>query len=248
MSIVLEIAVDSLEGARTAIAAGADRLELCAALAEGGTTPSAGFMHAAARLKVPVFAMIRPRGGDFVYSGAEVDIMKHDIAQAREAGLAGVVLGALTPDDRLDLAVLEQVMDVSHGLQVTLHRAFDLVADPLLALQQAVGLGFRRILTSGQSPKLRDGRLRLEKLAQAAAEDIIILPGGGIDAALASELLATGLFSELHAACRTAMTGIDRLAAFGFIGAGTATTDGSRVAALRQAIDAYSSRNQRAMA
>lgn len=248
MSITLEIAVDSLEGAQTAIAAGADRLELCAALAEGGTTPSAGFMHAAAGLKVPVFVMIRPRGGDFVYSGAEVDIMKHDIAQARDAGLAGIVLGALTPDNRLDLAVLEQVMDLSHGLQVTLHRAFDLVTDPFLALQQAVGLGFRRILTSGQSPKLRDGRLRLEELAQAAAQDIIILPGGGIDAALASELLATGQFSELHAACRTALPGTGRLAAFGFVGAGAATTDGSRVAALRRSIDAHISRNQRAMA
>ena len=161
--VLVEVCLDSAEGLAEAVAGGADRIELCAALAVGGLTPSAGLMQAAARCPVPVLAMIRPRAGDFVFSPAEVAIMLADIAAARAAGLAGVVLGASLPGGRLDRAILARLTDAASGLDLTLHRAFDLVPDIAPAIELAADLGFRRILTSGQAATAAEGRAGLER-------------------------------------------------------------------------------------
>jgi copper homeostasis protein len=246
VSVLLEIAVDSIDGAMAAAIAGADRLEVCAALSEGGLTPSAGLMRSAAQLAIPAFAMIRPRGGNFEYSRAEVDIMRHDIRAARSAGLAGLVFGALTSGDELDVAVLKELLTEADDLPVTLHRAFDLVVDPIRALDQAIDLGFRRILTSGQSASAQKGRDVLEQLASRAGDSIIVMPGRGIDATVVAELLFSDAFIELHAACRKPVPDEPRLAAFGFTGKeGASVTDSARVAALRSAIDKFSTLSAR---
>ena len=129
MGVRIEVCVDSAASLSAAVAGGADRVELCAALALGGLTPSAGFMAQAAGYGVPVLAMIRPRAGDFVFSTDEVAQMLTDIAAARAAGLAGVVLGASLPDGRLDRDMLAQLMRAAKGMDCTLHRAFDLTPD-----------------------------------------------------------------------------------------------------------------------
>jgi len=146
----LEVAVDDPAGLRAAVEGGADRIELCSALDVGGLTPSAGLMRLAAGCGLPVLAMIRPRSGGFCYDGDELAVMASDIAAARMTGLAGVVLGALTPELRLDLPAMEGLMRRAAGLEVTLHRAFDLIDNWREAVDQAVALGVNRILTVGR--------------------------------------------------------------------------------------------------
>ena len=170
----LEVCVDTAEGLAQAVAGGADRIELCAALAVGGLTPSAGLIGLATSCGVPVVAMIRPRAGDFVWSEAEVAMMEAEIAAVRAAGLAGVVLGASLPDGRLDLPVLRRLVAVASedrflqrnrtgafegsepefpkipgSFDLVLHRGIDLAPDMGAAREEAVSLGFHRILTSG---------------------------------------------------------------------------------------------------
>ncbi|MCA3440979.1 MAG: copper homeostasis protein CutC [Rhodobacter sp.] len=198
--VLIEVCVDSAEGLAEAVAGGADRIELCAALDLGGITPSAGLMQAAARCPVPVLAMIRPRAGDFVFSPAEVAIMLADIAAARAAGLAGVVLGASLPDGRLDDTVLARLTKAAAGLDLTLHRAFDLVPDMAPALDLAAGLGFRRILTSGQAATATQGRAGLERCFALAGGRIAIMPGSGISAQTVPALRGLPL-TDLHGSC-----------------------------------------------
>ncbi len=192
--------MDSAEGLAEAVAGGADRIELCAALNLGGITPSAGLMQAAARCPVPVLAMIRPRAGDFIFSDAEVAIMRADIAAARAAGLAGVVLGASLPDGRLDDTVLARLTKAASGLDLTLHRAFDLVPDMAPALDLAAGLGFRRILTSGQAETAAQGRAGLERCFALAGGRIAIMPGSGVSAETVPALQGLPL-TDLHGSC-----------------------------------------------
>lgn len=198
--VLIEVCVDSAEGLAEAVAGGADRIELCAALDLGGITPSAGLMQAAARCPVPVLAMIRPRAGDFVFSPAEVAIMLADIAAARAAGLAGVVLGASLPDGRLDDTVLARLTKAASGLDLTLHRAFDLVPDMAPALDLAAGLGFRRILTSGQAETAAEGRAGLEQCFALAGGRLAIMPGSGISAQTVPALRGLPL-TDLHGSC-----------------------------------------------
>lgn len=239
---ILEICVDDVAGMEAAIAGGADRLELCAALACGGLTPSLGLIEQAARAPVPVHAMIRPRSGSFVFSPAEVQLMISDIAAVRHVGLAGVVLGASLPDGRLDCPVLAQLLVASEGLDVTLHRAFDLVPDRLQALREADALGFRRILTSGGQKSASVGIEALKQLVSASQGRISIMPGGGVSTENLDLFAAVGI-TEFHASGSQPVLAAPNLVEFGFELAASRKTDVQTVRLLKQRISALYDRN-----
>lgn len=214
---LLEICVDSAEGLAAAIEGGADRIELCSALGVGGLMPSYGLMqHAKRTSPIPVYPLIRPRAGSFIYDEADIAIMEADIAQARELGLSGVVIGAITQDRRLDRQVLERLMEAASGVDITLHRAFDMVSDPFEALETAVDLGISRILTSGCAKNVSLGMDTLKRLAHQANGRISIMPGGGVTADLAPELLASGGIHEIHASGSASCAEEPALVEFGF--------------------------------
>ncbi|MUO78967.1 copper homeostasis protein CutC [Agrobacterium vitis] len=233
---LLEVCVDSVAGLEAAIAGGADRIELCAALDCGGLTPTSGLMQRAAQAPIPVFAMIRPRSGSFVFSTDEVAVMTADIHAARQAGLAGVVLGASRFDGRLDIEVLGKLTEVASGLAMTLHRAFDLVPDFNEALEQAVALGFGRILTSGGAQSVVAGFGRLKSLLKAADGRIVIMPGGGLRPDRIAPFWQAGL-REFHASCSVPVAADPVLVEFGFATAGQAQTDSDVVRRLAAAIE-----------
>jgi copper homeostasis protein len=234
--MILEVCVDSVPGLEAAVAGGADRIELCAALGLGGLTPSVGLMQRAAGCGVPVMAMIRPRSGDFVWSEGEVLAMVADITAARSAGLAGVVLGASLADGRLDVGLLRRLVTAARGLDLTLHRCFDLVPDQKEALEAAVALGFRRILTSGGAVTATAGSARIAALVAQAAGRTRIMPGAGVTAETAAQLLGLGT-EELHGSCSDLVPGTARLAELGFGPTGERRTSVARVRALKQAME-----------
>ncbi len=204
MSVTLEICVDDADGLIAAIAGGANRIELCSALSLGGLTPSPGLMALAAKASVPVFAMIRPRDGDFVFSPAELDQMRRDIDAVRAAGLAGVVLGASAPGGTLDTEAMTQLARHAGGLGMTLHRAIDLAPDRGAALELAVALGFERVLTSGGARTAEDGVDAIAALVKQANGRISIMPGSGVRPANAAMILRATGAREIHASCRAA--------------------------------------------
>ena len=235
MAVIVEICVDTSASLAAAVAGGADRIELCAALALGGLTPSAGFMAEAARLPVRAMAMIRPRAGDFVFSKAEMQQMETDIATARAAGLAGVVLGATLPDGRLDRDTLAQLLLAAEGMDCTLHRAFDLAPDMGLALEEAIHLGFCRILTSGGARSAVEGAAAIATLITQAAGRISIMPGAGVSPANAAALAALGA-TEMHGSCAVTLPASRLITEFGFGPAAARCTDAALVRALRQSL------------
>lgn len=230
---LLEICVDDVAGLDAAVAGGADRIELCSALGSGGLTPSRGFMATAAKAPIPVYALIRPRIGDFTYSAAEVSVMEADIAAARDVGLAGVVIGATNADAKLDADVIRRLVRAADGLDLTLHRAIDVVADMDAALELAVELGFSRILTSGGARHAEEGMETLTKLASRSAGRISIMPGGGVRPQNAARLLALPGIRELHASCSEASASDARLVELGFSSETTRRTDADTVRALK---------------
>lgn len=232
---LLEVCVDDVAGMHAAIRGGADRLELCAALACGGLTPSRGLMQQAGEAPIPVFAMIRPRSGSFVFSADETRVMIGDIEAAREAGLAGVVLGASLPDGQLDCETLSQLVAAAAGMDITLHRAFDLVPDHEAALMQAESLGFRRILTSGGRKTASDGLARLKRLIDLSGGRVSIMPGGGVAVDNLAAFAEIGV-QEFHASCSAPMATAPALVDFGFELADRRATDESRVRQMRQAL------------
>ncbi|WP_018235285.1 copper homeostasis protein CutC [Ensifer sp. BR816] len=236
--ILLEVCVDDAEGLQAAIDGGADRIELCAALAVGGLTPSAGLMALAARAPVPAYAMIRPRPGDFVYNAAELDIMRRDIDAAREAGLAGVVLGASHRDGRLDAQALGELTRYAAGLGLTLHRAFDLVPDFDEAIEIAADLGLERILTSGgarSAPEVVDTLVRLVELADGR---LSIMPGSGVTIDTIDRLLPRLAVTEVHSSCSVREPANDRrVVELGFAPPERRRTDAATVRAMRARID-----------
>lgn len=234
--MILEVCVDTQAGLEAAIEGGADRIELCSALALGGLTPSAGFMAMAESCGVPVMAMIRPRSGDFVYSNSEAAQMETDISTACSIGLAGVVFGANLPDGRLDTNLLRSLRQAARGADCTLHRAFDLVPDMEAALETAIALGFSRILTSGRAATAIEGAARIAALARQARGRISIMPGGGVTAANAPALAALGV-RELHGSCSVAVMVSGRAVDLGFGPATQRRTDAAVVLAVRQALD-----------
>ncbi|SNT34956.1 copper homeostasis protein [Actinomadura meyerae] len=200
MSLTYEICIDSVAGAIAAEGAGAHRVELCAALFEGGLTPTLGTVRAAlaAVSSIKVNVIIRPRGGDFIYDEHEVAAMEHDAALVREAGADGVVIGALTPEGTIDRPVVERLIAAAGGLPVTFHRAFDMTADPFAALEELVELGVDRVLTSGQDVSVLEGAPLIAELVERAGDRIIVMPGGGVtDRNVARIVAATGA-REIH--------------------------------------------------
>ncbi|SDJ99187.1 copper homeostasis protein [Catalinimonas alkaloidigena] len=178
---LFELCVNSAASAVAAQTGGADRVELCENLFDGGTTPTAGTIATARRhLTIPMMVMIRPRGGDFLYSDLEWEVMEHDVKTAKDLGADGLVTGILTPDGRVDMRRMEQFMRWADPLPVTFHRAFDVVRDPLEALENLLDLGVARILTSGQESTAWEGADLIRELVLHAGDRLIILPGGGI--------------------------------------------------------------------
>lgn len=239
MGVTLEVCVDTAEGLVQAVAGGADRIELCAALAVGGLTPSAGLIALAARCGVPVVAMIRPRAGDFVWSEAEVGMMEAEIAEVRAAGLQGVVLGASRPDGRLDVPVLRRLVAAAGGsgaFELVLHRCIDLAPDMGAALEEAVALGFHRILTSGGETTAEAGSARIAALLGQAAGRITVMPGSGVTPGNAAMLKGLGI-TELHASCSASTPTTGRVMEMGFAPPVQRQTHADAVRALRAALE-----------
>lgn len=197
--ILIEACADSVPSAMAAEVGGALRVELCDNLIEGGTTPSAGAIaECRVRLRIPIFVMIRPRGGDFLYSDVEYEIMRRDIAQARSLGADGVVLGLLRPDGTVDVERTRPLVDAARPLPVTFHRAIDVARDAEEALDALISMGVDRVLTSGQAPTAPEGAAVIAALARRAAGRIVVLPGCGIDETNIRRLVAQTGVSEVH--------------------------------------------------
>ncbi|PKA44335.1 copper homeostasis protein CutC [Rhizobium sullae] len=238
MPVLLEVCVDSPKGLAAAIEGGAGRIELCSALELGGLTPAAGLMKAATSAPIPVYAMIRPHAGPFIFDAADEDAMMADIDAVRAFGLAGVVLGANRPDGTLDMPLIRRLKANAAGLGSTLHRAFDLVPDADVALEQAVELGCERILTSGCTPRAMDGLETLRCLSAKAAGRISIMPGSGVRPGNVAEILRATGAREIHGSCSSPAATMDpRAISFGFEVPGSYRTDTAVVRQMRQAID-----------
>ncbi|OWO96805.1 copper homeostasis protein CutC [Rhizobium esperanzae] len=238
MTILLEVCVDSAEGLAAAIEGGAGRIELCSALELGGLTPLPSLMRIAARAPIPVYAMIRPHAGPFIFGSTDEEAMLLDIDAVRAAGLAGVVIGANRPDGRLDMPLIHRLKAHASGLGSTLHRAFDLVPDADQALEQAVELGVDRILTSGCALKAVDGIETLKYLSAKAAGRISIMPGSGVRPANAAEILRAIGAHEIHGSCSSPVAGADpRAISFGFDVPTSNRTDVEVVKQMRAAIE-----------
>lgn len=201
----LEVVVDDPAGLAAAIAGGADRIELCAALAVSGLTPSPGLIAQAARAPIPVCAMIRPRPGGFVYTPEELEAALLDIAAMRAAGLAGIVTGATLPDGRMDIDTLSRLRDAAGGMELVIHRAFDMAPDLDEALEQIIALGACRVLTAGGTRAAVEGAQTITRLAAQARGRIGILAGGGVLPENAALLLRAGA-DELHSSCTSIVT------------------------------------------
>lgn len=177
----LEVIGFNIESCLAAQEAGAGRIELCGSPGEGGSTPSFGLIHAARKhLRIPVYVMIRPRGGDFLYSDAEFETMIQEIEVCKQAGIDGIVTGLLDSSGNIDIGRCRRLINRAFPLGATFHRAFDWVSNPLQALEDVIGLGFERILTSGLQPKAIDALPLLRKLVIQADERISIMPGSGV--------------------------------------------------------------------
>jgi copper homeostasis protein len=215
--IETELCAYSVEAVATAALAGATRVELCAAPAEGGTTPSAAAiamshalaMHVAksnAQPTLELSVMIRPRGGDFLYSDAEFQQMKHEIVFARDCGASGVVFGLLTPDGDIDVARTAELVALAAPMECTFHRAFDVARNPLKALEDVIDAGCRRILTSGQKATAIEGVATLRELVEAAAGRIEIMAGSGVNPRNGREIASAGV-DALHFSAKAVREG-----------------------------------------
>jgi copper homeostasis protein len=182
MNFKLEICVDTIESAVNAQVAGADRVELCNNLAEGGTTPSYGTISSAREnLTIGLNVIIRPRGGDFLYTDQEYDIMRRDIDKCGECGVDGIVIGILCSDGTIDINRTAKLVEMANPMAVTFHRAFDMSSNPVQGLEDIISAGASRILTSGQKNKVPEGAVLISRLVKRAGSRIIIMPGGGLD-------------------------------------------------------------------
>lgn len=199
MNFKLEICVDSVESAVNAQEAGADRVELCDNLAEGGTTPGFGtIISARNNLFIDINVIIRPRGGDFLYSDIEYDIMRRDIEICGENGINGIVLGILHAGGAIDLERTSKLIELAAPMTVTFHRAFDMCSDPVQGIEDIIASGAVRLLTSGQKDNAKDGVELIRQMAIQTGERMIIMPGGGIDETNIAFIASTTKTREFH--------------------------------------------------
>ena len=204
MPPLLEICANSVESAIAAQEGGAGRVELCAGMPEGGTTPSHGEIALARqRLRIPLNVIIRPRGGDFLYDDLEFEIMQADILECRKLGVDGVVFGILTADGQVDAERCRRLVELSRPLSVTFHRAFDMARDPFEALEAVIACGADRLLSSGQRATAEAGVGLLAELVQRAAGRIVVMPGAGISETNIARLASATGASEFHASGRS---------------------------------------------
>ena len=196
---IFEVCVDSVDSAVAAEQGGATRVELCTALLEGGLTPSAGTIAITrAQVSIGLQVMIRPRGGDFLYSDTEFASMKHDIELAKQLGANGVVFGLLTAAGNIDSDRTRVLLDHAKPMNVTFHRAFDMTRDPIAALETLIELGINRVLTSGQEVSALEGAELLHDLLVHADDKIIVMPGSGITEHNIKKVLDTTGAKEIH--------------------------------------------------
>jgi copper homeostasis protein len=200
---ILEVCAGSLASAFAAQLGGAYRVELCDNLYEGGTTPSMGTIELARlKLSIRVHVIIRPRGGDFLYSDLEYVIIKRDVERCRDVRVDGVVIGFLTPEGRVDVERTREIVELAKPMSVTFHRAFDMARNPYEALEDLKGTGVDRILTSGQQNKAPDGADLIAELVKRAEGKVIIMPGGGLSEHNITEFASRVSAREYHATLR----------------------------------------------
>ena len=194
--MIIEFCAESYEYAMKAEKAGADRIELCKDLHLEGLTPDyKPAKRTIDTLNIPVFVLIRPRKGDFMYSDEEFELMKQDILKFKEMGCKGIVSGVLNDDNSIDIKRTKKLVELSRPLEFTFHRAFDVVSDPLEEIENLIRLGVNRILTSGQKEKAIDGLVLLKQLKRISNNRILIMPGSGISK---NNLKDFELFNEVH--------------------------------------------------
>jgi copper homeostasis protein len=199
MNYKLEICVDSVESAINAQAAGADRVELCDNLIEGGTTPSYGsIVSARNNLSIGLHVIIRPRGGDFLYSDLEYDLMRRDIEICGELGVDGIVTGILLPEGNIDIERTAKLFEFAYPMSTTFHRAFDMCSDPVQGLEDVISTGASRLLTSGLKNKAQDGIELIRQLTIQSGDRLIIMPGSGIDETNAALIITATKAREIH--------------------------------------------------
>ena len=202
MRVLIEAAVESLDDALAAVKGGAHRLELCADLEAGGTTPDRALVASVlAQVRVPVVVMIRPRPGGYVYSRAELDRMRREVALALVLGAAGVVFGALTEHGHVDESAMRELMRAAHGLPVTFHRAIDETSDVLESIDSLRALGVSRVLSSGGAPVALDGSVILAAMIERAGKALTVIAGGGVRSTNVVELVRRTGVREVHARC-----------------------------------------------
>lgn len=214
MGMRVEICLQGIESALAAERGGADRIELCEDLAVGGVTPNAGMIaQACRRLAIPIHVIVRPRGGGFVYSEAEYEVMRHDVEAAKALGAAAVVIGLLRPDGTVDRERTARLIEAARPMTVTFHKAFDEAADPFEALDVLMDLGVDRLLTSGQARTAREGLDLLAGLLPRAAGRLAIMAGSGVTMDDIPKLAAAGL-REIHifsSACTDGRTDAEKV-------------------------------------
>lgn len=203
MQSILEIAVFNITSALLAAKAGADRIELCDNAYDGGTTTSYGTLKTIReKISIPVFPIIRPHGGDFLYNDEEFEVMKKDVLLCKELGFDGVVIGLLNDDGTIDIKRTARLVDLAYPLEVTFHRAFDRAKKPMQALEDVIQCGCQRILTSGQKPAAPEGKELLKQLITKADDRIIIMPGSGVRSNNIKELARFTGAVEMHSSAR----------------------------------------------
>lgn len=204
MAVKLEIACGNFFSALAAQQGGADRIELCDNLLEGGTTPSAGMIRTVRKhLTIPIHVIIRPRGGDFLYSSEEFEAMKEDILFCKKNGVDGVVIGCLQKDGHVDTKRTKELADLASPMSVTFHRAFDVSRDPRRALEEIIECGCDRLLSSGMAATAVKGVGLLRELIELSNGRLVIMPGGGVREENVRDLLHLSGATEVHSSCRT---------------------------------------------
>lgn len=210
MSFIIEIATSDFETTNSAVRGGADRIELCANLTEGGTTPSYGtIVQCREAFDILLYPIVRPRGGDFLYTEAEFEIMLLEVKLCKQTGCDGIVIGVLNANGTIDIKRTAALIEIAYPMGVTFHRAFDRCLDPFEAMEQLIKIGCERILTSGQQPTVNDGLELITELNEQAAGRIIIMPGSGVRkdniVALAEKTGCTEFHSSLRSKTKSKM-------------------------------------------